>query len=71
MLKMNQLIAARQAKELMIEMKADNAKENKFNTFTSQDQRTSNQITNANYISSISARNDFWDTYYAHKAANN
>jgi len=60
MLKMNQLIAARQAKELMIEMKADNAKENKFNTFTSQDQRTSNQITNSNYVNGITARNELW-----------
>ena len=44
----------------MIEMKADNAKENKFNTFTSQDQRTSNQITNSNYVNGITARNELW-----------
>ena len=69
MLKMNQLIAARQAKELMIEMKADNAKENKFNTFTSQDQRTSTQINNANYVNNMSARSNFWQEYYMHKNA--
>ena len=71
MLKMNQLIAARQTKELMLEMKADNAKQNKFNTYTSQDQRTSTQINNANYVNSMSARNDFWQEYYMHKAAAN
>ena len=58
-------------KKLMLEMKADNAKENKFTTFTSDSSQT-NAITNANYIAAgMSARNDFWNTYYAHKAANN
>lgn len=71
MLKINQLVAAQNAKELIIEMKADNAKENKFTTFTSDSSQT-NAITNANYIAAgMSARNDFWNTYYAHKAANN
>ena len=60
MLKINQLVAERAAKELMIEMKADNAKENKFTTFTSQDQRTSTQINQANYVGGMSARNDMW-----------
>ena len=71
LLKTNQLIAARKSKELMLEMKADNAKQNKFNTYTSQDQRTSTQINNANYVNSMSARNDFWQEYYMHKAAAN
>ena len=71
MLKINQLVAEQAAKELMIEMKEDAAKENKFTTFTSQDQRTSTQINQANYVAGISARNDFWQEYYAHKAATN
>ena len=69
MLKTNQLIAARKSKELMLEMKADNAKQNKFNTYTSQDQRTSTQINNANYVNNMSARSNFWQEYYMHKNA--
>jgi hypothetical protein len=70
-LKTNQLIAQQDAKNLMREMKADNAKQNKFNTFNSRDQRTSTQINQANYVAGISARNDFWQEYYGHKAATN
>jgi len=56
-------------KKLMLEMKADNAKENKFTTFTSDSSQT-NAITNANYIAAgMSARNDFWQEYYMHKNA--
>ena len=56
-------------KVLLREMIADNAKENKFNTFTSQDQRTSTQINNANYVNNMSARSNFWQEYYMHKNA--
>jgi hypothetical protein len=71
MLKINQLVAAQNAKELIIEMKADNAKENKFTTFTSDSSQT-NAITNANYIAAgMSARNDFWANYDTLEAATN
>jgi hypothetical protein len=70
-LKTNQLIAQQDAKNLMREMKADNAKQNKFNTFNSRDQRTSTEINQANYVAGMSARNDFWQEYYGHKAATN
>ena len=55
-----QMIANYNSKLLQKEMRADAAKENKFTTFTSQDQRTSTQINNANYVSNINARNDMW-----------
>ena len=60
MFKLAQLVAAQNAKELLLEMKADNAKENKFTTFTSSSAQT-NQITNANYVAAgFSARNEMW-----------
>jgi len=59
------------AKQLKKEMRADAAKENKFTTFNSRDQRTSTEINQANYVAGMSARNDFWQEYYGHKAATN
>lgn len=60
MLKINQLIAAQEAKDIMREIKADDAKENKFTTFTSSSDQ-STKITNANYFSAgMQARNDLW-----------
>ena len=65
------LRAVAASKSIMREIRADDAKENKFTTFTSDSSQT-NAITNANYIAAgMSARNDFWDTYYLKKAANN
>ena len=52
-------------------MKEDAAKENKFTTYTSQDRRTSTEINQANFVDSITARNEFWQEYYMHKAAAN
>jgi hypothetical protein len=71
LLKKNQLIAQQDAKNLMKEMKEDAAKENKFTTYTSQDRRTSTEINQANFVDSITARNEFWQEYYMHKAAAN
>ena len=65
----SQMIANFNAKQLQREMKADNAKQNKFTTYTSQDRRTSTEINQANFVDSITARNDFWQEYYLHKAA--
>ena len=70
LLKKNQLIAQQDAKNLMREMKDDAAKKNQFTTYTSQDRRTSTEINQANFVDSITARNEFWQEYYMHKAAN-
>jgi hypothetical protein len=67
----SQMIANFNAKQLQREMKADNAKQNKFTTYTSQDRRTSTEINQANFVDSINARNEFWQEYYLHKAATN
>jgi hypothetical protein len=65
------LRAVAASKSIMREIRADDAKENKFTTYTSQDRRTSTEINQANFVDSINARNEFWQEYYMHKAATN
>jgi len=77
LIKTLRLNALQEAKNLMYEIKTQMVSEvdgegNKTPGISLiQDRRSTTEINNANFISSITARNDFWGEYYAHKAATN